>query len=289
MSTATGTSPGAVEARLRRQPLLVAGVVLIAAFGLIALLGPFIAPYDPRDLSGGAVEHPSGRHLLGTNDIGQDIFSELIIGTRSSLTVAVPAAALAVFIGILVGVGSALRGGWVDTSAMRVVDGFLALPGLPLVILLASLAGASRVALVAVIAMAGWPPIAYVLHGQVLQVRTRGFVRAARGFGASSGYVMRRHLVPAVGPTAAAGFVQWVSTGIALETGLAFLGLGDPSSVSWGTILNRALDYQGLYYSSLWIWWVLPAGLFVTLAALGFAFVGVGLEPRFNPQWRKAL
>ena len=289
MSTATGTFAGAVKARRPRQPLLVVGLVLVVAFGVVALLGPLIAPYDPRDLSGGAVEHPSGRHLLGTNDIGQDIFSELIIGTRSSLTVAVPAASLAVLIGILVGVGAALRRGWLDTVVMRVVDGFLALPGLPLVILLASLAGTSRFALVAVIAMAGWPPIAHVLHSQVLQVRHRGYVRAARGFGASSRYVMRRHLVPAVGPTAAAGFVQWASTGIALEAGLAFLGLGDPSAVSWGTILNRALDYQGLYYGPLWIWWVLPAGLVTTLAALGFAFIGVGLEPRFNPQWRKAL
>ncbi|HVE46146.1 MAG TPA: ABC transporter permease [Acidimicrobiales bacterium] len=289
MSTATGTASTTVRPRAPRPPLLVAGLVIVAAFGAVALLGPLLAPYDPSDLSGGAVEHPSARHLLGTNDIGQDIFSELIIGTRSSLVVAIPGATLAVAIGILVGVGAGLRGGWVDVAVMRVVDGFLALPGLPLVVLLASLAGTSRVALVVVIAMAGWPPIAHVLHSQVLQLRNRGFVRAARGFGASSGYVMGHHLVPAVGPIAAAGFVQWASTGIVLEAGLAFLGLGDPSTVSWGTMLNRALDYQGLYYSSLWIWWVLPAGLAITLAALGFAFVGVGLEPRFNPQWRKAL
>ncbi|HUP69580.1 MAG TPA: ABC transporter permease [Acidimicrobiales bacterium] len=283
------TRARASAARPAHPPLLVIGVVIVAALGAIALLGPLIAPYDPRDLSGGAVEHPSGRHLLGTNDIGQDIFSELVIGTRSSLAVAVPAAGLAVALGIVVGVGAALRGGWVDVVVMRVVDGFLALPGLPLVVLLAALAGTSRLAIVMVIAMAGWPPIAHVLHSQVLQLRHRGFVRAARGFGASSRYVMRRHLVPAVGPTAAAGFVQWASTAIVLEAGLAFLGLGDPSAVSWGTMLNRALDYQGLYYSSLWVWWVVPAGLAVTLAALGFAFVGVGLEPRFNPQWRKAL
>lgn len=289
MSSPADTSAGSAKIRPSRQPLLVAGVVIVAVLGAIAVLGPLLAPYDPSELSGGAVEHPSARHLLGTNDIGQDIFSELIIGTRSSLGVAIPAATLAVAVGIIVGVGAGLRGGWVDTAVMRVVDGFLALPGLPLVVLLASLAGTSRLPLVLVIAMAGWPPIAHVLHSQVLQLRRRGFVRAARGFGASSRYVMRRHLVPAVGPTAAAGFVQWTSTGIVLEAGLAFLGLGNPGSVSWGTMLNRALDYQGLYYSSLWIWWVLPAGLAVTLAALGFAFVGVGLEPRFNPQWRKAL
>ncbi len=272
-----------------RLPLLTVGLVLVAGLALVALAAPLIAPYDPRELTGAAVERPSGRHLLGTNDIGQDIFSELVLGTRSSLAVALPAAALAAAAGLVVGLGAGLRGGWVDTLAMRVVDGFLALPGLPLIVLLAALAGPSRTALVLVIALAGWPPIARVVHSQVLQLRHRGFVRAARGFGASSRHVMRRHLLPAVGPTATAGFVHWASTAIVLEAGLTFLGLGNPSGVSWGTTLNRALNYQGLYYSSLWVWWVMPAGLAITLAALGFAFVGVGLEPRFNPQWRKAL
>ena len=273
----------------RRSPLLVAGLVIVAFFAAVAVLGPLIAPHDPRELSGGAVESPSARHLLGTNDIGQDIFSEVVLGTRTSLGVAVPAAALAVAAGIVVGIGGGLRGGWVDAAAMRVVDGFLALPGLPLVILLAALAGPSRVALVLVIAMAGWPPMARILRGQALQLRQRGFVKVARGLGAPPRYVVRRHIVPAVAPTVVAGFVQWAATGIVLESGLAFLGLGDPAGVSWGAILNRALDYQGLYYSSLWVWWVVPAGLAITVSALGFTFVGVGLEPSFNPRWRTSL
>jgi peptide/nickel transport system permease protein len=283
------TGTGTETAPANRSALLVVGLVLVGLFAAVALLGPFLAPYDPRDLSGQAVESPSGRHLLGTNDIGQDILSEVVLGTRASLGVALPSAAVAVAVGIAVGIGAGLRGGRVDTVTMRVIDGFLALPGLPLLVLLAALAGTSRVAFVLIIAMAGWPSIAYVLHSQAVQLRNRGFVRAARGFGGSSTYVIRRHLVPAVGPTAAAAFVQWASTAVVMEAGLAFLGLGDPTTVSWGNILNRALDYQGLYYSSLWVWWVVPAGLAVTLAALGFTFVGVGLEPRFNPQWRRSL
>jgi peptide/nickel transport system permease protein len=190
---------------------------------------------------------------------------------------------------VVVGVGAAIRGGWFEVVTMRVVDGFLALPGLPLVVILAALAGASRVAVVLIIALAGWPQRARVLSGEALTLRTRGYVRAARGFGAHPGYLMRRHLVPALGPTAAAGFVQWAATAVILESGLTFLGLGDPAGVSWGSILNRALDYQGLYYSSLWVWWVVPAGLAITVAALGFTFLAVGLEPRFNPRWRRAL
>jgi peptide/nickel transport system permease protein len=279
----------AVEAPPTRPPMLLAGVVIIGVLAAVALLAPLIAPHDPRALSGDAVEHPSGRHLLGTNDIGQDIFSELVMGTRASLGVAVPAAAIAVVVGAVVGIGAGLRGGLAGAAAMRVVDGFLALPGFPLVILLAALSGGSRVALVLVIASAGWPPIARILNSQSLQLRHRGFVRAARGFGAPPRYVIRRHLVPALGPTAVAAFVQWAATAVVLESGLTFLGLGDPAGVSWGAILNRALDYQGLYYGPLWVWWVVPAGLAITIAALGFTFVGVGLEPAFNPQWRRAL
>jgi len=271
------------------SPLLVAGLVIVATLAVVALLGPLIAPYDPHALSGDAVEPPSRDHLLGTNDIGQDIFSEVVIGTRSSLGVALPAAALALIIGVMVGVGGALRGGRTGAVTMRVVDGFLALPGFPLVILLAALTGGSPLALILVITMAGWPQLARVLHSQTLPLRDRGFVRAARGFGAPPRYVILRHLVPALGPTAAAGFVQWAATAVVLESGLTFLGLGDPTAVSWGAILNRALEYQGLYYGSLWVWWVLPAGFAITLAALGFTFVGVGLEPTFNPKWRRAL
>lgn len=282
----------AVESAARarnRAPLLVAGVVICAFMAFVAVFGPLLAPYDPHALSGGAVAHPSADHLLGTNDVGQDIFSELVLGTRASLSVAVPAAALALLVGAFVGIGAGLRGGTASLVAMRIVDAFLALPGLPLVILLSALTGGSPTAVVLVIALAGWPPIARVLNAQSLELRNRGFVRAARGFGTPPRYIIRRHLLPAVGPTAAAAFVQWAATAVAVESGLALLGLGDPARVSWGGMLNRALDYQGLYYGTLWVWWVLPAGLAITLAALGFTFVGVGLEPMFNPQWRRAL
>jgi peptide/nickel transport system permease protein len=273
----------------RRSPMLIAGIVIVSALAAIALLGPLLAPHDPRALSGGTLERPSARHLLGTNDIGQDILSEVVIGTRSSLAVAIPAAALTVAIGVLVGAGAGLRGGRTNAIAMRVVDGFLALPGFPLVILLAALAGPSRLAIVVVVGLAGWPSLARILNSQALQLRQRGYVKTARGFGASPTYVLRRHIVPAVGPTIIAGFVQWAAAAVVLEAGLTFLGLGDPAGVSWGNILNRALEYQGLYYSNLWVWWVLPAGLAITLATLGFTFIGVGLEPRFNPRWRRAL
>lgn len=274
---------------MKRRPsaLVIVGSAVVAVLVFVAVFAPALAPYDPRAISGDSLERPSSRHLLGTNDVGHDIFSEIVWGARGSLTVAVGAAILAIAVGVAVGVGVGLRGGWADTVAMRVVDVFLALPRLPLLVLIAALAGPSRAVLVLVIGMILWPVSARVLRSQTLALRRRGFVEAAGGFGGGLFYVVRRHLMPALGPVTAANFVNVAAIAVVMEAGLAFLGLGDPSAVSWGAILNRALRHPGLYFTSLWTWWVLPAGFAITLAMLGFTFLGVGLEPRFNPRWAR--
>lgn len=270
--------------RVPRSPLVLAGGGLLLAAGVAAVLAPVLAPYDPRALVGEPLQPPSAAHLLGTNDIGQDIFSQVVWGARPSLTVAVGAGVLAVVTGLSVGVGAGLAGGKADTVAMRVVDLFLALPVLPLLVVIAALAGASRLILVLVIGLVRWPEIARVARGQTLTLRHRGFVKAAQGFGASLLYLLRRHLAPALGPIIAAGMVTVATVAVLMEAGLAFLGLADPTAVSWGLMLNRALLFPGLYYSALWTWWVLPAGLAISVVVLGLTLVGVGLEPTFNPR-----
>lgn len=272
----------------RPPALLWAGAVMVCAIALVAALAPLLAPYDPRVPAGPSLQPPSADHLLGTNDAGQDILSQLIWGARSSTVVACLAAGLAVCAGALVGATAGLARGVVDAVAMRVVDVVLALPALPLLILVVALTGPSRTAVVFVIAFAGWPGIARVVRSQTLTLGGRGYVQAARGFGARSPYVIRRHLLPAVGPLVAASFVYWAATAVVLQSGLAFLGLSDPTDVSWGSVLNRALEHQGVYFSSQWTWWVLPPGLAITLAAVGLAFIGFGLEPRSNPRWERS-
>ncbi|MDQ6910410.1 MAG: ABC transporter permease [Actinomycetota bacterium] len=273
--------------RILRSPLVAVGGAIVALLVLMAVFAPVLAPYDPRALSGASLLLPSARHLLGTNDIGQDIASQVIWGARSSLAVAVGSALLAVLIGLAVGTSAGLVGGWLDTAAMRVVDVVLALPLLPLLVLIAALAGARRSNLVLIVGLTSWPATARIVRSQTLTLRHRGFVDAARGFGGGLFHVVRRHLVPALGPLVVTGFVSVAAHAILVEAGLAFLGLADPTGVSWGLILNRALLHQGLYFTALWTWWVLPAGFAVTLAVLGFTFVGVGLEPAFNPRWRR--
>ena len=270
------------------SPFVVVGTAIVAGLAAVAMLAPVLAPYDPRALAGDSLQAPSGRHFLGTNDIGQDVLSQLIWGARASLVVAVTTAAMAVTGGALVGLAAGLVGGWADTFTMRVVDVVLAFPRLPLLVLVAALAGASRVSVIVVMTFLTWPVIARLVRSQALSLRQRGFVHAAQGFGAGVGYVIRRHLVPAVGPLLAAGFVAVAANAVLLEASLAFLGLSDPTAVSWGLIINRALAHPGLYFSAAWAWWLVPAGVAIALAVLGFSLLGLGLEPALNPRWRRA-
>ncbi|MFN2503972.1 MAG: ABC transporter permease [Acidimicrobiales bacterium] len=273
---------------LRRSPLLLIGTVILFLLVVIAVLAPWIAPYDPQAITGDAFVSPSSDHLLGTNDAGSDIFSRLVMGSRTTLTVAVSATVMILVIGLAVGLTAGLRGGFIDTALMRVVDVILALPILPLVIFIAALAGPSLVLSILMIGLFTWPETARIVRSQTISLRSRGFIDCARAFGAGPLYVMRRHLVPALGPIIAANLVYVAGTAITIEAGLAFIGLGDPAAVSWGAELNRALSNSEIYIGSLWVSWLLPAGLALTLAILSFTFIGVGLEPRFNPRANRA-
>jgi peptide/nickel transport system permease protein len=268
-----------------RSPLVLAGGGILLVLVTAAVLAPHVAPYRPEELAGGALQAPSVDHLLGTNHLGQDIFSQIVWGGRDSLTVAGAAAVLAVMVGTLVGVGAALLGGAAETVAMRVVDAFLGIPRLPLLILVAAMVGANRVSLTVVIATITWPVVARVLRSRTSSLRQRGFLDAARGFGGGLAYLMARHVVPALGPLLISSFIMVAANAVLLEASLAFLGLGDPTGTSWGLMLNKALLQPGLYFTPVWLWWVLPAGFAITAAVLGLSFLGVGLEPLVNRRW----
>lgn len=273
-----------------RRPFLRLGGTIVVAFAVLAAFAPVIAPYGAQAISGPSLAAPSGAHLLGTNDVGQDILSQLIWGARAAAAVAMPAAALGILIGLLVGGLAGIIGGWVDMLLMRFVDLLLAIPMLALLILIAALVGPSRLAVIALIALGAWPNVARVLRSQVLTLARRGHVAAARGFGCGPVYVLRRHIAPALAPMLGANFVYWAGTAIILQSGLAFLGLGDPTQVSWGEMLNRALTHEGVYFTSEWVWWVLPAGLVITIVSTGLALLSLSLvEPRANPRWNRAI
>ena len=269
---------------LRRSPVLVVGLAMLSTVVAVAALAPWLAPYGPREITGDPFEHPSAAHLLGTNEVGADLFSRLIWGARTTLVVAVTASALVLAVGIAVGLTAGLRGGLVDAALMRFVDVMLGLPVLPLLIFVGALAGPSLSTSILMIGGFLWPQTARVVRSQTLSLRQRGFVGMARGFGGGPSYVIRRHLVPALGPVIAANLVFVAGLAVGIEAGLSFLGLGDPAAVSWGAELQRALATGQAQLDALWLWWLLPFGMALTLAIFGLSLVGVALEPRFNPR-----
>jgi peptide/nickel transport system permease protein len=260
------------------------GLGLLALFAVAGVCAPLLAPYDPHAFTGEPLERPGPAHRLGANDVGQDILSELIYGARISLVVALGAAGGAVTLGVLVGGAAGTAGGWLDGLLMRAVDVLMTLPRLPLLILLASFLGAGLFQTIVIIALLFWPATARVVRAQVQSVRRRGYVRMARGFGGSAAYVFVRHILPQIGPLVAAGLVTAAGRAVAMEAGLAFLGLGDPTAKSWGLMMRFALNLPGLLLTDRWLWWLLPPGLCITLLILALTFTGIGLERYLHPQ-----
>ncbi len=260
------------------------GAALVGGFALIAIAAPVLAPYRTAELSGDPLEAPSAAHLLGTNSVGQDLASQLLSGARASLLVAAVAGVGTLLLGALVGVLAGWLGGIVDAVLMRVVDILLVVPRLPLLIVAGAYVGQGLVPVATIIALTFWPPTAKVVRSQVLSIRRRAHLMAARGFGAGTVRILRHHVLPAVGLLAAAELVAAAGRAVVLEAGLAFLGLGDPSTPSWGSIMRDALGFSGLFYTQAWAWWLFPPVVAVTLLLVGITLLGVGVEQRIDPR-----
>lgn len=262
------------------------GILLIAGFVLTAIFAPLISPYDPRERVARPFQQPSAEHPFGTNDIGQDIFSELIYGTRISLMVGVIAGFVTVFIGLTIGLMAGYYPQW-GRLLMRFTDIVLILPFLPLLIILSAYLGRGVFNTILVIGLLVWAGTARIIRGQVLTIAKQDYVVAARGLGAGDRHIIIKHVLPQVMLLAIGEFVQATSAAILLEASLSFLGLGDPIQKSWGTILYWA-QVRGAFLSPAWVWWVLPPGILISMATLGFALVGFALEQHVNPRLRKS-
>ncbi|ACZ62369.1 ABC transporter permease [Dehalococcoides mccartyi] len=271
---------------LRSNMLLFSGAVLLGIFVLSAVFAPLISPYDPWTY-GQAFLHPSAQHLLGTNDVGQDIFSELVYSARVSLWVGFAAASLATLLGVAVGIWAGFRRGWLDNVLMGTADIFLVIPALPLVILLSVYQGPSIWNIILVIALTLWPGTARVIRSQVITIRQSGYVESARIMGASEFRLMWRHVLPNVLPLVAAKFILAVAVALLLEASMSFLGLGDPSQKSWGMMLHYAFS-RGGFVQNLY-WWYLPPGLCITLCILGLTFINMSFEDRTDPRLQRIL
>jgi peptide/nickel transport system permease protein len=267
---------------LRRRPMIVLGIAVVTVFTVAAIVAPLIEPYSTSKRSGASFSPPSGAHLLGTDDAGVDVLSLVIAGAQNSMLVGFAAAAVAVLIGGAIGIIAGYWGGWGETGLVALTDFFLVIPLLPLMIVLATLFGQTIFHIVLVIGLLSWMQVTYVVRAQVRTLKERGFVRRAHSLGASDPYVIRRHILPHVAPLLVAQTVLTVAAAVFFEAALAFIGLGDPARVSWGTIIQNAFLHTAV---SAGAWWaIVPPGVCIALVVLGCFLIGQGVEEAMNPR-----
>ncbi len=223
--------------------------------------------------------------VLGVDHMGSDLWSQLIYGTRIALAIGLSTAFIAVAIGTTVGIVAGYVGGAVDEFLMRVADVLLAIPDLPILIILGALFGKSLMNIVVLLAVLSWMGIARLVRSQTLSLKERQFVEAARASGASRRYIMVQHILPNVMPLIFANLVLRIPGAILAEASLSFLGLGDPRVCTWGRMLQNAKEF-GAFTTLAW-WWLIPPGLALTFMSLAFVFIGNSVNEILNPRYRE--
>jgi peptide/nickel transport system permease protein len=257
----------------------IAGLIIVLVFVLAVIFAPYIAPYSPTLKSGTSFSAPSLAHLLGTNDIGVDILSELIYAGRVSLMVGIIAATLVLVSGSIVGLVSGFFGGIVDEVLMRITDTVITLPRLPLMIVMAAYLRPGVWTIIFVYSVVGWASLARQVRVQVLSIKESTFIEASKAIGASNTHIITSHILPNVMGIITANGVMEIMFAILTEAGLSFLGFGNPTTPSWGTMLHFA-QIQGAFLLGAW-WWIIPPGLCIALICCGFQFIGTTINDLF--------
>jgi len=262
------------------------GLGIIVFFAALAIASPLLAPYSTTVQSCPVFAAPSARHWFGCDDGGIDLVSEIIYGGRISLIIGFAATLVAMLIGGGVGIASGYFGGWTDVSLMRVTDYLLVIPDLAFAMVIAEVWGPSVLHVILVIAILEWATTARVIRAQVKSLKERVYVKRARSIGASHTRIVFRHILPQVGPLLIANTVLTIAVAIYLETALAFLGLEDPSTTTWGTVLEHAFERAAV---SAGAWWaIVPDGIAITLLIMGCFLLGQAIEDALNPRLKVA-
>ncbi|MBM3470301.1 MAG: ABC transporter permease [Armatimonadetes bacterium] len=266
--------------RFRRSRAGIIGLGLVVLLVVVAMAAPLLAPRDPQTTSLVTLNPPgTPGHPLGTDNLGRDILSGVLWGSRVSLTVGVCAAAAAVLLGVFIGSLAGFYGGWADAVLGRITELFQVIPRFVLALLVVALFGSGLWKLIAVIGILSWPQAARVVRGQVMALRGAAYVDAARVLGLRNARIIFSEILPNVlAPVVVIGSLD-VAGAILLEASLGFFGLGDPNLVSWGMMLNNAQAHLRQ------AWWmsVFP-GIAISLAVLGFNLMGDGLNDAANPR-----
>lgn len=263
----------------------ITGLSVIVFFLIIAVIGEWIAPFDPSARSNDLLEGPSGRHWFGTTHLGQDIFSQVLVGTRSVMLVGLTAGVVATILAVVVGVTSGYLGGTPGEGLSALSNVFLVIPALPLIIIIGSALPSGGDYLVAVvIGLTSWAWGARVLRAQTLSLRGREYVEAARATGESTWRIIFFEILPNLTAVIASSFVGTVIFGVMSEITLAFVGVSSFSNWNWGTILFWAQSQQALAQGA-W-WWFVPAGLAIAVLGTALSLLNFGIDEFVSPRLR---
>lgn len=264
-----------------------AGIIIFLLFLFLAIFAPVLRTTDP--VHSGEVENllkpPSTEFWLGTDDLARDIWSQVLYGSRMSLTIGALSGLFSIVIGSFVGLMAGFYGGKLEEFLMRIVDFFMMLPELPLMIVLAAVLGPSIWNIILVVSIVNWPTTARVVRSQVLSLKERVFVESSKCIGASDSYLIYREILPNVFPLILAQTVLMVTWAIYAESVLSFLGLGDPTTITWGMMLNFAFE-SGAMSSALY--WVIPPIVCIVTLILGFTFLGTAISDIMKPGYRES-
>ncbi|MDQ0338131.1 peptide/nickel transport system permease protein [Caldalkalibacillus uzonensis] len=275
---------------LMQDKLGLAGIAILLFFILVAILAPQIIPYDPMeehyrsDGSFARMDPPSKEHWFGTNRMGRDIFSQVIAGTRVALFVGIVSGIMVTVVGTTIGLVAGYFGGWIDDLLMRFTDIVYGIPFLPFAMIMVAVLGPSIWNIIIAIVLISWRTTARVIRSEVLTLKERTFIQAAKLTGASHARIIFRHLAPNVIPLSLVFSSLAMGWAIITEASVSFLGYGDPLLISWGKILFDAYVAQAI--NEAW-WWVVPPGLAITLLVMSGFFVSRSLEQILNPRLRK--
>ena len=276
--------------RLPRSPKVLLGLGILGFFIIMTVIGPWLAPYDPSSTQFAALLLPSGHHWLGTTSLGQDIFSQLLVGARATMVVALLAGIVATILSMTIGVAAGYLGGAADDGLTLLSNVFLAIPGLPLLIVIDSYLPVSsrsnEFVIGLIISLTGWAWGARVLRAQTLSLRNRDFVEAARIIGEKRHRIMFTEIAPNLLPVLASSLLFTVLYSIGAYVTLAYIGLTSTSVWNWGTMLYWA-QANNAPLSNEWYWFV-PPGICIALVGTGLALVNFGIDEFINPRLRAA-
>ena len=255
----------------RINPAMAAGLIIVGILALIAVFAPLIAPYDPYQY-GVPYERPSAQHLLGTNDVGQDILSELIYGTRVSMLIGVFASLVVTVIASVTALAAGYYRGWADRLITAFTNVMMGLPSLALTTLLVAYLNPGKISVIISIALTAWTGTSRILRSRIIQLCEMPFVKIEKSLGVSDAVIMVKHLIPNLKDIILSRAALSVSSAMLTEASLSFLGFGDYGEKSWGNILHYAFYQKGVIRG--FTWWYLPPIICIALSVMGFMLIG---------------